>query len=108
MLDAAPRFPKEITFVGDGNLGAEIMDTEIVDDLVREMMDSDDDVVITGGDQFREYVVQQRLAADGHERLGHRVCQGFQAGSQPRGKDHRFHPSVECIFLIINHLRKNA
>ena len=108
MLDTSPGLPEEVAFVGDGNLSAEIMDTEVVDNLVREVMHIDDDIVIAGGDQFREDVVQQRLAADGHERLGHRVCQGFQAGSQPRGKDHRFHPSVECIFLIVNHLHKNA
>ena len=77
--------------VGDGDAGAKVMGVEIVNDLVREVMDIDDEVVIATRHELGDDVVQQRLAAHGHERLGHRVRDGFQAGAEPRGKDHRFH-----------------
>ena len=70
------------------------MGLQEVDDLVRKMMDIDDNMVIPGLDEFVDDMVQQRLPADRHERLGHRVRQGFQAGTQPRGKDHRFHRAM--------------
>ena len=54
-------------------------------------MDIDDDVVIAGCHELGDHVVQQWLTAHGHERLGHRVRDGFQADAEPRGKDHRFH-----------------
>ena len=91
MLDSTPRFPEEVPFIRHRNIRTEVIDAEIVDDLVREVMDIDDDIIIPRRDEFGEYVVQQRLAADGHERLRHRIRDGFQAGPEPRGKDHRFH-----------------
>ena len=62
-----------------------------MDDLVREVVDIDDEVVIPGRYEFRNDVIQKRLAAHGHKRLGHCVRDGFQTGSEPRSKDHRFH-----------------
>ena len=90
--DAAARFAQQIRLVGEGDLHAEtVVRRHIVADLVGEMMDVDHDVVVAGGDELVEDVPQQRLAAYGHQRLGHRVGQGFEPRAEAGGENQGFH-----------------
>ena len=109
IADPPARLPQEVPLVGNGDAGTEVVGMEVVDNLIREVMDIHDEVVIPRRHELGNDMVQQRLAAHGHERLRHRVRNGFQAGSQPRGKDHRFHrlTAVEWNLFIINTLHND-
>src|SRR6185437_5335854 len=61
---------------------------EVLLDLIGEMMDVDDRGLDAGGGEAVEHVVDQRLAADGHQRLRHRVGERTHARAEARGEHH--------------------
>jgi hypothetical protein len=52
---------------------------ERIDDAPSEVADDDDDVVDAESAQVIELIREQRLVADGRDRLGHRIAEGSHA-----------------------------
>ncbi len=91
-FQAAAGVEQEIVFARDFNAHAEVVfGFQVVGDLVRKVMDIDDDFVDAKGTQAREGDFEQRTTGDFDEGLGAGVGERAQARSEAGGKDHGLH-----------------
>ena len=99
MSDAAARFAQQVGFIGERDPGTEafVRGYEVADHF-RKMVHVDDDLVVAGCHQLLHHVLQERLAAHGHEGFGHRVGEGFEPGSETGGENERFHLAARVPF----------
>ena len=65
---------------------------DVVQNLLGKVVDVDHETVVALGLQPADVDIEQRRASDGHQRLGHGVGEGLQAGTEARCQYHRlFH-----------------
>ena len=89
LLDAATRLEQSFALVADAYVESEVaVGIEVVDNLLCKMMHVYHDAPESGGLEFHDDMMKQRLSSDGYQCLRHRVGKGFQAGSQPSRKNH--------------------
>ena len=86
--DAATRVHQQAPFIGDIDVGREIVCFEESDDLVAVMVDIDDDGVETLFDEVFDIVLQQRLSGDFDECFGTVLGLLLEPCAQPCGKNH--------------------
>ena len=82
MEDTPTGLQQAVRFVGNGDLYTEtLLFCDISHNLVRKMMDIDDNIVYTCIFQTAYDMLEERLATDRHKCFWESVGNGFQAGS---------------------------
>ena len=90
--DPAARLQRLGRLVRDGDLRAEVVvGGEELFNLLREMVHVDHERAQACVAQLAQHAFQHRPARHGDERLGHRVRERTEPGTEPGGEDQRFH-----------------
>ncbi len=98
LTQSATGVQQRVSLIADSDLTTKIvMLTQVLDDLIREMVHIDHYIRNTGLAQPHYLTLQQRMSTYGHQRLRHRVRQWFEASSQTRSEDHCSH--INRLFL---------
>ena len=91
-FEATAGVEEGVTFIGNSDVASpSVVGANGIDDLIRKMVDVDDDVCDTGVTQFLHLPLQQRFACHGNQRFGHGVGKRFETRSETSAEDHRLH-----------------
>ena len=91
-FQAAAGVEQNVVLAGDFDAHAEIfVRLQVIDDHVGEVMHVDDHFANAEGAQARERDLQQRAAADFHQRLGAIIGERPQTRAQAGGQNHGLH-----------------
>ena len=89
LLDTATGLQQSAGLIADAYVESEVgVSLQIVHYLLGEMVHVDNDTLIARRTQLHHDMPQQRLPPYPDKCLGHRVCQGFQAGTKARSENH--------------------
>ena len=77
-----------------------VLPGDIVTDLLSEVMDIDDKAVVALRLQLTDVPLEQRLATNRHQGLGHRVGQGLQSSAQTCRENHSLFHTAGSVWVI--------
>ena len=105
---AAAGAEKLFALVGDDDVRA-LAAGKVLLNLIGEMMDIDNGALDALLGEAVEHVVDQRLAADLHERLGELAVERAHARAEPGSEHHRaFRPSRDCCAQRLQEFRPST
>ena len=83
---------EQVPLIGDGNLDSKVvLLLQVIDYLVREMMDIHNHIIYSRILQAGDNMTQQRLSSHWDESLRHGVSQWFEPGPKTCGENKGFH-----------------
>jgi hypothetical protein len=98
MFEAATGLEPMLRLLGYVNFDTERVDVrKKVDDLIRVMMNVDDQMVGTGIDEATRHMFEHGFIADSDERLRRVIGERLQAGPEPRREYHGFHGHTKLM-----------
>ena len=88
LLQPSTRLQESVGLIAEAHQRSIVLTADVVDNLLGKVMDIDDEVVVALRHQLADVPLQQRLATNGHQRLGHGVGEWFQSGAETGSENH--------------------
>ena len=100
LLQSATGLQQLLGLIAETHQRGIVLPGDIVTDLLSEVMDIDDKAVVALRLQLTDVPLEEGLASYWHQRLGHRVGQGLQAGAQTCRENHCLFHTAGSVWVI--------